>query len=237
MLQTRDYKMPGLPITQPRPMLVPYQTLFDKDYNLTIPALDAAAQAAQLALQRETNVGNVPKISFSVAGQFSIDPTMAGQFNITLTGDAALLVTNAVSTTPMSMELRIIQDTLGGHIMYWPLNVRWALNKAPVLNTTQYSVCLVSLNYDPDTNVWDGSVKSGEIVTASGNGSGGSAGFTFVQNTAESLWVINHMLGKIPTIVIIDSSGNEVEGEVKYVNTNQVTITFSSPFSGEASLT
>lgn len=43
---------------------------------------------------------------------------------------------------------------------------------------------------------------------------------------------VNHNLNKYPSVTIIDSAGDEVEGEVFYMNTNQVIVRFTAPFSG-----
>lgn len=44
--------------------------------------------------------------------------------------------------------------------------------------------------------------------------------------------VVNHNLGKQPSVLVIDSSGAEVEGDVVHNSINQLTITFSASFSG-----
>lgn len=56
------------------------------------------------------------------------------------------------------------------------------------------------------------------------------------QSTSSATWVINHNLGKYPSITIIDSDGSEVFGEIEYVDTNNVTLTFSDAFTGKAYL-
>lgn len=58
--------------------------------------------------------------------------------------------------------------------------------------------------------------------------------YTHNQNTSASVWVINHNLNKNPAVSIVDTGGNEVEGDVLYVNLNSLTLTFSAPFSGKA---
>lgn len=60
--------------------------------------------------------------------------------------------------------------------------------------------------------------------------------YTHTQTTAASTWSIPHNLGKYPSPVVIDSSGNQVIGLVNYTNTNALTITFTSSFSGTAHL-
>lgn len=65
---------------------------------------------------------------------------------------------------------------------------------------------------------------------------GGDANFVFVQNVASATWVIQHNLGKYPAVTVIDSSGHQVLGDVNHTNTNALTIFFSAPFAGSASL-
>lgn len=67
---------------------------------------------------------------------------------------------------------------------------------------------------------------------------GSAAGTTYdhLQSIASDVWTINHMLGRIPKVTVIDSSGDEVEGSYSYPSLNQVVLTFSSPFGGTAYL-
>lgn len=44
--------------------------------------------------------------------------------------------------------------------------------------------------------------------------------------------VVNHNLNKRPSVIVIDSSGDEVEGNITYNSANQLTLTFSATFSG-----
>jgi len=59
---------------------------------------------------------------------------------------------------------------------------------------------------------------------------------THNQNTPSDTWVITHSLNKNPSITVVDSSGNTVEGAVAINSLNQVTITFCGAFSGKAYL-
>ena len=58
--------------------------------------------------------------------------------------------------------------------------------------------------------------------------------YTHTQNTSASVWIVNHNLGKNPAVSIVDTGGNEVIGDVLYININSLTLTFSAPFSGKA---
>lgn len=56
------------------------------------------------------------------------------------------------------------------------------------------------------------------------------------QGSASSSWTINHNLGFYPNVTVVDSGGSIVEGEISYTNSNSLTVTFSSAFSGKAYL-
>lgn len=56
------------------------------------------------------------------------------------------------------------------------------------------------------------------------------------QRSPSDVWIIVHNLNKYPSVHIEDSAHNNVIGEINYDNLNQLTIKFSSPFSGKAVL-
>jgi len=60
------------------------------------------------------------------------------------------------------------------------------------------------------------------------------AGYVHDQPIAASVWNITHNLNKYPSITIVDTSGNIVEGEENFTDTNNVTISFSAAFAGKA---
>lgn len=60
--------------------------------------------------------------------------------------------------------------------------------------------------------------------------------YTHTQSSASAEWVIKHDLGKHPSVTIVDSAGTVVYGEVVFDSESQVTVRFSSPFSGKAYL-
>lgn len=61
-------------------------------------------------------------------------------------------------------------------------------------------------------------------------------GFVHKQNTSSDTWTIVHNLNKFVSITVADSSGRVVEGDYKYISSNEVVLLFSSPFSGTAYL-
>lgn len=60
--------------------------------------------------------------------------------------------------------------------------------------------------------------------------------YTHTQGSASSEWVINHGLGKYPSVTIVDSAGSVVHGDVIYDNDQRLTVRFTSAFSGKAYL-
>ena len=65
---------------------------------------------------------------------------------------------------------------------------------------------------------------------------GGDKHFRWDQNVASAVWNIPHNLRKYPSVTVVDSAGTMVMGDLDYVDENNVTLTFSSPFSGTAHL-
>jgi hypothetical protein len=60
--------------------------------------------------------------------------------------------------------------------------------------------------------------------------------YEYTQGSASNSWVIEHFLGFKPNVTVVDSAGNIVEGEIAYTNTNSLTVSFQSAFSGYAYL-
>lgn len=60
--------------------------------------------------------------------------------------------------------------------------------------------------------------------------------YTHTQASASDTWVITHNLNKKPSISIIDSAGDVIDGDVLYNDENSLTLTFSAATSGEAYL-
>ncbi len=65
---------------------------------------------------------------------------------------------------------------------------------------------------------------------------GSDLNFTHEQTTPSDTWNINHNLAKFPSPIVVDSSGNEVIGEVQHPDSDNLIITFSAAFSGKAYL-
>lgn len=66
--------------------------------------------------------------------------------------------------------------------------------------------------------------------------SGGDLYYDHDQVLSLTSWAIPHNLGKKPSVHVVDSGGNEVEGDVSHTDVNNLTITFSAAISGHAYL-
>lgn len=59
---------------------------------------------------------------------------------------------------------------------------------------------------------------------------------THEQASASTTWSITHNLGYYPSITVVDSSGNVVEGNYYYPNLTTIVASFSNSFAGRAFL-
>ena len=60
--------------------------------------------------------------------------------------------------------------------------------------------------------------------------------YTHMQSSAADVWTVAHNLGKYPSATVLDSAGDQVEGALAYLDTNNLTISFSAAFGGVAYL-
>lgn len=83
---------------------------------------------------------------------------------------------------------------------------------------------------DPEFPVWAPTFSD---VSQTGVG---DKHYTHTQGSAASVWTITHNLAKRPSVVVRDSLGRIVEGDLEYPDLNTVTVTFSASISGAAYL-
>ncbi|RKZ88576.1 MAG: hypothetical protein DRQ39_02210 [Gammaproteobacteria bacterium] len=65
-------------------------------------------------------------------------------------------------------------------------------------------------------------------------GSGGDKTYIHTQGTASATWTVTHGLGKRTSVTVVDTGSNTVEGDVLHVDNDNVVLTFSAPFTGQA---
>lgn len=54
------------------------------------------------------------------------------------------------------------------------------------------------------------------------------------QLSSQTEWTVNHALNKFPSVSVVDDGNNIIVGDVKYIDKNQLTITFGVSISGKA---
>lgn len=67
-------------------------------------------------------------------------------------------------------------------------------------------------------------------------GPSGDLSFQYAQGPASAIWMVTHNLGKFPSVTVVDSAGEEVEGDVQYLDNNNLRLVFSAAFTGNAYL-
>ena len=68
------------------------------------------------------------------------------------------------------------------------------------------------------------------------DGSTSDANYEHDQSTPSFVWSVSHSLNKRAGVVVVDSAGSVVVGDILYVDNNNLIITFNSSFSGYAYL-
>ena len=86
------------------------------------------------------------------------------------------------------------------------------------------------------TRTWKWNGVAWQLLSGTTGGGGGSdANYVHSQMSPSSSWSITHSLSKYPSVTVVDSAKNVVEGHVEYINTNSVVLTFEAgAFSGYA---
>ena len=64
----------------------------------------------------------------------------------------------------------------------------------------------------------------------------GRVAYIHTQGVASDTWTINHNLGFNPAVSIVDSGENVVIGDVTYISTNTLSVSFNASFGGKAYL-
>jgi hypothetical protein len=70
-----------------------------------------------------------------------------------------------------------------------------------------------------------------EVPAAAPYATGADKNYTQAFSVASTV-TVGHNLGKYPSVTVFDSAGDQVEGEPTYTDLNNLTLTFSAPFSG-----
>ena len=81
-----------------------------------------------------------------------------------------------------------------------------------------------------------GATGAAGLTGATGAAGSGDLNYIHNQSVPDSIWTISHNLGKYPNVVVVDSAGTVVIGDIYYGTLQALTLTFTSGFSGKAYL-
>jgi hypothetical protein len=81
-------------------------------------------------------------------------------------------------------------------------------------------------------------VTSTVTATTQGpQGPAGSGAYIHTQSAASTTWTINHNMGFRPSVELLDSGSQEIDGEVSHPSVNQTVVTLNPASAGLARLT
>lgn len=133
------------------------------------------------------------------------------------------------------MGTRIVVPTAGAEegIKWrsnWASDVHYEKDDAVFRSGSSYvaTQALFGEEHDPDNpecDHWDILALRADPIT-----------YSHSQMQPASEWVITHNLGVFPSVTVLDSTGEVVEGDISYVDSNTVILTFANPFGGSAHL-
>ncbi len=63
-----------------------------------------------------------------------------------------------------------------------------------------------------------------------------NSSYVFSQTTPSLMWVINHNMGRVPSVFAEDTDGNDINGVIEVIDSNNLRIQFSSAVAGKAYL-
>ena len=87
---------------------------------------------------------------------------------------------------------------------------------------------------DPQVLLLVGNGGSGPAGAPGPPGPPGGAQFIFTQVTPSGSWVINHNLGSLVHVTVLNTAGTIVDADVVETSINTVTISFNTPQAGTA---
>jgi hypothetical protein len=65
---------------------------------------------------------------------------------------------------------------------------------------------------------------------------GGGISYTHHQTTPAASWVIDHHMGLVPNVVLVDGSGQQMIAEIQYPSDQTIVVVHSAPYTGTAYL-
>jgi hypothetical protein len=113
-------------------------------------------------------------------------------------------------------------------------------NSAGNLQFVQGSTRAMTLNTSNQLDIVGGlSINGTLVINSQGvfqNIQVESPTYVHDQTTPASTWTIDHTLGKVPSVTVVDSAGSVVFGDIQIISSSRVILEFGAAFSGKAYL-
>ncbi len=110
-----------------------------------------------------------------------------------------------------------------------------ALANLTRLNEINAPTAAVGFNLQRITGLADGVAQQDAATVKQLSDLATSTGtYVHTQSVPVAVWVVQHNLGRRPSVSMFDSAGEQCEGDVEHVDDNQLTITSAGAFSGVA---
>ena len=188
-----------------------------------------------LLIGTRTSTAKNPTRNFSVnqLASYIIDNIGGTTLTIPIFFDVVEPVTGAITSTLVDSILT--QDVIGGT----------TLTVAGEMTVTG-SVSIAG-ELDVEAGLADSTGKTGDagqVLSSTGAAktlwvpqtAAGGTTFTFTQGAVALVWTIQHNLDKFPSVTTVDDTNNQYFGELEYVDSNNLTITWGIAFKGFAYL-
>jgi hypothetical protein len=98
---------------------------------------------------------------------------------------------------------------------------------------------MTTVNVSAVTNtvtVTEGDTTVVTVTTAGPQGPGGGAAYVHTQASPATTWTINHNLGFRPSVELLDSGSQEIDGAIAHPTVNQTVVTLNPATAGLARL-
>jgi len=73
-------------------------------------------------------------------------------------------------------------------------------------------------------------------ITEGPQGPAGGAAYVHVQSASATVWTINHNLGYRPSVELLDTGNQEIDGDIAHPSINQTVVTLNPASAGLARL-
>jgi|TARA_R110000803_G_scaffold99220_1_gene167265 hypothetical protein len=140
-------------------------------------------------------------------------PTDISGFYTTPLITSYIIITNAKDISKYGIFSWNSAALKSGTTDFWNIGLTHVVSSGSLENTKDYFISLLTYN---------------------ATGSAGDKNFVFTQAASSAVWTVTHNLNKYCAVSVVDTAGTVVNGRVEYDSLNQVTITFSAAFSGQA---